>query len=112
MYGFDGFHDSRGNRFIAETLKGLILAAVLAGAVTPGMEIYRSLALKENFERFTVTTPGTQTYKSLADYKISIPRFEDVRDVDRVTHPEQYIGHRRSFFFRVLARDSIRERIQ
>ncbi|MCY4047528.1 MAG: hypothetical protein OXF42_05410 [Candidatus Dadabacteria bacterium] len=83
----DSLSNSRGNRFTAGTLKGLIMFAILVGAVTPGMEIYRSLA----------------------NYRISLPRLENVKDVDKVWISRLtalYIGHRQSFFFRNLAQDT------
>ena len=65
--------------------KVVVIAAIVIGAATPYMEIHRSL-------RWHKTSP---------------PPIEKVKDMDNFDTPRrvaQYIGHRRGFFFRVLAR--------
>ena len=70
----------------AGALRSLIIAAVVLGAATPFMEIYRSVT----------------------HYRMSPPPLTEVKDMDNFSdwppHHDQYIGQRRSFFFRELAR--------
>ena len=72
--------------FSAAALKGVILAAVFIGAAAPYMEIHRSIA----------------------HYRMSPPPLAAVKDMDNFSdwppHHDQYLGHRRSFFFRALAK--------